>query len=71
MYKEPTFDFPYYSHTIMNIQNSFVQGLYWFVLLKLLTVKTPKVLAITEPNFYRTTAECASHALLHQEGNRV
>lgn len=49
---------------------SFVQGLYWFILLKL-TFKTPKVLAITEPNFYRTTAECASPALLHQEGNRV
>lgn len=58
-------------HEQFTVQNSFVQGLYWFILLKLLTFKTPKVLAITEPNFYRTTAECASPALLHQEGNRV
>lgn len=60
-----------YYHEQFTVQNNFVQGFYWFIVLTLLTVKTPKVLAITEPNFYRTTAECASPALLHQEGKSV
>lgn len=62
-----------YCHEQFTVQNSFVQGLYWFILLKLLTVKDSQGTCNhgTKPNFHRTTAECASPALLHQEGNRV
>lgn len=62
-----------YCHEQFTVQNSFVQGLYWFILLKLLTVKDSQGTCNhrTKPNFHRTTAACASPALLHQEGNRV
>lgn len=62
-----------YCHEQFTVQNSFVQGLYWFILLKLITVKDSQGTCNhrTKPNFHRTTAECASPALLHQEGNRV